>query len=171
MPDPELKAMADVHEALQPLDSEGRERVLRWALAKFEVALPSVPASTPAHSDAPSLVPPSAPTSAFADVGDLVHAAAPAAGPDYALVVAYWLQVIEGRSDWSSAELNSALTDLGHRQTNITATLTRLIRRKPSLVIQTAKSGRSRQARKSYKLSAAGVRLVEEMFSTREESE
>jgi DNA-binding PadR family transcriptional regulator len=40
-----------------------------------------------------------------------------------------------------------------------------LMKRKPSLVMQTAKAGRSAQARKTYKLTAAGVREVKAMIA------
>ena len=80
------------------------------------------------------------------------------------MVVAYWLQNHEGRDGWSGAEVNEALKNLGHGQANITATLTRLIKRKPALVMQIGKAGRSQQARKTYKLTAAGIRTVEAML-------
>jgi DNA-binding PadR family transcriptional regulator len=48
---------------------------------------------------------------------------------------------------------------------NITTALSSLIERKPQLVIQTRKSGNSKQARKRYRLTDAGIRAVERMIS------
>ena len=36
MPDSEIEAMTAVAEALSPLDQDSRQRVLRWALGRFE---------------------------------------------------------------------------------------------------------------------------------------
>jgi hypothetical protein len=110
-------------------------------------------------------------SSSYDDVGDLVHAANPANGLDYALAVAYWIQVVEGKGTWAGMDVNNVLKDLGHGLSNVTKTLKSLMSRKPALVMQTAKSGRSRQARKSYKLTAAGVAHVQTMLSAGADNE
>ncbi len=160
MPDAELAAMEGVNNAIKDLDTEAQVRVLRWAASRYGISAPppdSVQASAGYAAEAAQ------PTSA-ASVGDLVHAAGASAGPDQAMVVAYWLQSHEGRDGWSGAEVNDALKNLGHGQANITATLSRLMKRKPALVMQIGKAGRSQQARKTYKLTAAGIRTVEAML-------
>ena len=162
MADAELAAMEGVNDAIKDLDSEVQLRVLRWATSRYGLAESSpepvrasaVYASEPAQS------------SSAASVGDLVHAAGAVAGPEQAMVVAYWLQSREGREGWAGAEVNDALKNLGHGQSNITATLTRLIKRKPALVMQIGKTGRSQQARKTYKLTTAGTRAVEAMLQS-----
>jgi hypothetical protein len=53
---------------------------------------------------------------------------------------------------------------LGHGLINITAALDDLREAKPALVLQVGKSGKSRQARKTYKLTIAGIKSVEEMI-------
>ncbi len=166
MADPELEAMGVVYEALAGLDDEARGRVVAWAVGKFDVAEPA----RPAGAGPPSVAGTSHEVPRFADVADLVHAAQPQGGPEHALAVAYWIQRVEGHDGWAGAQINDQLKNLGHPQTNITATLSRLIKRKPSLVVQTAKTGRSQQARKTYKLTAAGLRVVEQMLTTGEEA-
>jgi DNA-binding PadR family transcriptional regulator len=61
--------------------------------------------------------------------------------------------------------LNKELKNLGHGVSNITSALDTLMSRKPALVIQTKKSGTSKQARKKYKLTLEGLRAVERMVS------
>ena len=76
------------------------------------------------------------------------------------LGVAYWFQAIEGRADLEAMTLNRELKDLGHGVSNITGVLSRLIDDRPQLMIQIRKSGSSRQARKKYKITAAGKKHV-----------
>ena len=102
----------------------------------------------------------------FGGVGDLVHATQAGAGPEHALVVGYWFQVIQGRDSWTGADINSTLKNLRVGLANVTKTLDRLKAKKPALVMQVGKSGRSRQARKSYKLTTAGIQEVRQMLAS-----
>jgi hypothetical protein len=164
MTDPELQAMEAVRKALEGLDEAARERVLRWTADKFEVA----PGQRGDVRGAASLVGSGDQDerAEFEEVGELVDAAQPATGPARALVAAYWLQEVRGQqAGWSGGELNSSLKNLGHGLANVTKTLDSLKAKRPALVMQVGKSGRSRQARKTYKLTAAGVRAVREMLA------
>lgn len=160
MSDNELKAMSAVAEALEPLDEGARLRVLRWAADRFDIEAPSGSASS-SQGDAAS----SNSSAQYADIGDLVHAADPKTGAEYALSVAYWMQVVEEKGTWGGGDVNNALKDLGHGLSNVTKTLKSLMERKPALVMQVSKSGRSKQGRKTYKLTAAGVGRVQEMLT------
>ena len=60
--------------------------------------------------------------------------------------------------------MNKKLKDLGYRVSNITTAFNGLINRRPQLVIQTKKSGTSKQARKLYRLTTEGQRAVERML-------
>jgi len=167
MTDPELTAMEQVHTALADLDDGSRLRVLRWAAEKFEVDT-GPPSRASAVEGSAGVSESGQPR--FNDLADLVHAAEPSSGPERALVVAYWFQEIEGRDGWGGGDLNTALKNLGTGLANVTNTLDSLQARKPALVMQVAKSGRSRQARKTYKLTAAGIREVSQMIARREET-
>jgi hypothetical protein len=159
--DVELDAMSKIYAALDPLEVPARERVLQWAASKFEVA-----ASSPDSAQGLSFgVRDDGGPRQFQDLGDLMHAAEPANGPQRALVVAYWFQEVQGLDGWEGGDINSSLKNMGSGLANVTNTLGSLKARKPALVMQTAKSGRSRQARKTYKLTVAGVRAVKEMIS------
>jgi hypothetical protein len=159
MDDAELMAMKVIYDALAPLDEAARKRTMTWAASRLEIE----PGKASHSGTSPKATIDGG--SDFADVAALVDAARPSDGNDYALAIAYWLQVVEGREGWSGNEVNSQLKNLGHGLSNVTATLGRLRKRKPSLVMQTAKSGRSAQARKTYKLTAAGIREVQAMVA------
>lgn len=83
---------------------------------------------------------------------------------DRALVGGYWFQVIQGKETFTSFEVNNELKNAGHGSKNITDAFTTLQQRKPAHVRQVAKAGRTRQARKTYKLTVAGIRAVETMM-------
>lgn len=162
MSDPELEAMETVHRVLSELDEAAQERVLRWASDRFGVAQsPTTPKGGPPGAFGGG----QDEGREFRDVGELVHAAQPGSGPDYALAVAYWFQEVQERDGWTGADVNNTLKNLGHGLANVTQTLNSLKARKPALVMQVAKSGRSRQARKTYKLTTAGVRTVRDMLA------
>lgn len=158
--DPEIKAMSDVSVALSGLDPEAISRVLKWAVDRYQVkgVTAAVSAAEERRSD---------PTDnrQFEDLPSLYDAANPQSGPDRALVVAYWLQVIQNQPDFDGFSVNRELKHLGHPSTNITRDLDGLIDRKPRLVMQVRKSGSSKQARKRYKVTVEGARAVERMLA------
>lgn len=163
----EVDAMRQIGDALQGLDDEAQKRALRWANDRFGYA-PSVPVRTVgaggsgveprsgglATSDGPADA--EAPT----DLGELYAAAGPESEPERALVVGYWIQCVRGDADFDSQSVNKELKHIGDGVANITLAFTRLIEQKPQLVIQTKKQGTSRQARKRYKVTSAGMRWV-----------
>jgi hypothetical protein len=160
--DDELDAMKTIYAALEPLDPPARGRVLSWVSARYEI---DASAANAMPGGGGTAEPADQPEPVYASVGDLIDAAQPNGGPQYALAVAYWLQEIAGRDGWGAQELNSILKNLGHGLTNVTKTLESLKKRKPALVMQLSKSGRTVQARKTYKLTAAGVREARNMLS------
>jgi hypothetical protein len=154
--------MGTVAGALDPLEPEAAGRVLRWAAERYEVTL--APARKQQHKgnggdggggggEAPD---------GFADLTDLVSTAAPSTDEDRALVVAYWSQESqeEKQPDVSGQQANSELKNLGHGVKDITKVFNNLMATSPQQVIQTKKSGSSRQGRKRYKVTAAGKSRV-----------
>ena len=150
--------MQKVYDALEGLDEAGRRRTLAWAADRLDLGAggPSQPLLNGKKVEAES--------TGFDDVAELTHAAQPPNGTAYALVAAYWLQVIEEKDGWGGGELNSLLKNLGHGLSNVTTTMNSLIKRKPALVMQTGKSGRSAQAKKTYKLTTSGISEVKQMI-------
>jgi hypothetical protein len=158
--DKEIAAMSSMVGALEELEPEERERVLRWACDRYSVRLGfgtrrSVePGPSVTGGDLES-----------EDLATLYDAANPKTDPERALVAGYWFQVREKQPVLDAQRLNSALKNLGHGVGNITSALTGLKDRKPALAMQVQKTGKSKQARKKYKLTAAGIRAVHVMVA------
>ncbi len=85
-----------------------------------------------------------------------------------ALVAGYWLQNIQGQSDIDTQSANSLLKDLGRQLGNITRAFDALQTTEPRLVNQTKKIGSTRQGRKRFRLTDAGLRKVQAMVSSPE---
>jgi hypothetical protein len=176
-PSVEIEVMGIIASGLKKLseDVDARRRVLRWASSAF---LPQEPETTPTNIT-PSTGGMQAQGSAASGTGtvtsshprshdslpDLYAAVSPASDADRALVVGYWFQVLQGEQDLDGFQINKELKHLGHGVSNITTALSSLIERKPQLVIQTRKSGNSKQARKRYRLTDAGIKAVERMIA------
>jgi hypothetical protein len=140
----ELVAMRMVAAALQNLrDDHARERVLRWALEHFP---------PPAGA---------AGTKKFDTLADLFATANPRRESEKALISAYWFQRQNPSGSFTAQEVNKGLKDLGHRVVNITGALGDLTEVSPRLVTALEKSGETRQARKTYRVTPAGIEAVE----------
>jgi hypothetical protein len=159
----EVKAMQKLAEAVGALDQEAVSRVLRWAVARYGVTTEPVrnvkghTGSTPAdggngNGGAPRQ---------FDSLADLYAVASPETDSDKALVAGYWFQFQENQPDFAAQAINAALKNLGHGVSNITNAFNALKAQKPALVIQLKKAGTTKQARKTYKLTAAGKTAVE----------
>jgi hypothetical protein len=61
--------------------------------------------------------------------------------------------------------VNKELKLLGEGVPNITMAVDALRSQKPALAVQLQKSGKTRQARKTYKLTVAGIKEVERMIN------
>ena len=168
----EFEAIKTIHEVLKPLGIEGRERVIKYisslGISNVEITSDSID-STPDVKRPHSIPKPMhIEKETFGSFAELYDAVAPNTHADKALVAGYWLQVCEGGEDFDSQSANNELKHLGHRLSNITAALTRLKGTSPSLVLQLKKSGTSKQARKTYKLTTAGVKALHEMLGSHE---
>lgn len=169
-PETELKAMSDVSKAVGNLDDEARARVLRWAAERYSVTVAGSSGRGKSGGGAGSAALENGSNgnggtaSQFGDLADLYAATSPEMDTDKTLVAAYWFQFCEGKQEFGAQEINSALKNLGHPIKNITSAFDNLKARKPAPVMQLKKSGTSRQARKTYKLTVAGKQAVEMMI-------
>jgi hypothetical protein len=158
--------MGDLAAALDGLEDEARARVLRWAAERFGVTLagrkPGSGGSDPGReSDGGG----GDPDAEYEELGDLFSAASPTTPEDRALVVAYWLQELQNNSNVTGQQVNTELKNFGHGEDNITRVFTALVATRPQLMIQTKKSGTSRQARKSFKVTRAGTTRVKALIA------
>jgi hypothetical protein len=153
--------MTEIAKALAEIDTDARVRVLAWAANRYGIESPVGGAVGVMSKSAPGRGGDSPRYDVFVDLFD---AAAPKTDAERALVGGFWLQVLEGAADFPAQQVNDALKDVGHGVGNITDAFSGLQGRGPALVRQVAKSGKSRQARKRYKLTIAGIAVVEEML-------
>lgn len=163
----ELAVMAVIAGELNKLDAPAIARVLRWAADAFKTKAgmfvsDMTTATSEVSTSAPALKP------QYDSLADFYSAASPTQANDKALLIGYWLQVLQDGGDFDAQSVNKELKHLGHGVANITSAFDSLMARKPQLVIQTKKSGTSRQARKLYRLTLEGQRAVERMLSGNE---
>ena len=164
MDDKEITAMMQIAKALGQFDEEEQttlDRILKWCLARYgsrNIGQHAVVDETKGkeHSKRVS-------GNELTDFADLFDACVPRTAPERALVAGYWVTVGENQTEFPAQAVNSKLKDLGYGVRNITDALSSLQKRTPSLVMQTAKQGTSRQARKRYKLTVAGHEEVQGM--------
>ena len=167
--DREFTAMQTVFGALEPLDGDSRQRVVEYIVARLGIsAARDAPSGSLASDERrggqPEQEEGSPSERGFATLAELHDATDPQSDKDRVLVTAYWLQVCEGAASFLGYSVNKALKDLGHGVSNVTGAVDALKRPKPALVLQTKKAGKSRQARKIYKLTDAGVAAVKAMI-------
>lgn len=166
--DPEIAAMTDVSRALADLGEEARGRVLRWAAERYGITYLKPAHNKPkddAEEDNDSRGGGSGDSQTFTTIDELFEVASAKTNTQKALVAAYWFQVIEGNVGFQSQALNTALKNMGIGIANITDALSSAESAKPALVMQVAKTGKTRQARKTYKLTSAGISAVKALLT------
>jgi hypothetical protein len=161
----ELRVMGVISELLEPLDQAARQRVINWVMATLAISGPTAPVVR-ANADTMLRGPNghSEPTSAT--FAEFFHEASPRSEKEKALVAAHWIQRSSGVDQFNAQQVNSELKNIGYRVANITDALSQLMSERPNLVIQLTKSGSSKQARKTYKVTDAGSRRVTEMLDS-----
>ena len=163
MVDKQTAAIMKVVDALASLDEDDRRPVLAYLNMRFGGIAPAPLPTTPPPP--PSQVGVGA-APGFQSFPDLYHAANPETESEKALIGGYWLQCCQGQDSFDSFNINSLLKDMGYSVSNITRAIDALMAQDPKPVMQLKKSGTSRQARKSFKLTTTGIKRVAEMLAT-----
>ena len=159
--DSEVEAIGLVTAALAPLEPDQATRVLRWATERFGVAMSEDPAmQDPAEAGDQEDGKPE-----FPDFGSLYHRADPSTDAERALVGGYWVQNVRDTNPFTSYEVNKELKNLGFPVVNIARAFSTLLDGSPRLAMQVSKSSKAKQARKTYRLTDAGLREAERMLS------
>ena len=159
----ELDTMRKVAQLLEPLDPTARSRIVGWVIGALNIQGVPRPDGGLTASKSTGTVD-TASDSTFSTFAEVFHAAAPKSEKEKALVAAYWIQRTSGVENFASQQVNTELKHIGYGVGNITDALSQLINERPSLVIQLKKEGSSKQARKIYKVTDAGVRRVSELI-------
>lgn len=162
----EIEAMRLSAEAIEKLDDEARLRVVSWLKARFTGSRPAnlVEASSKIE-DQPGGVANLDTIKNYGSVAELYHAADPKTEAEKGLVAGAWFQVVEGMDGLDSQTINTALKDLGYGVGNITRAFDVLISQRPALMIQLRKAGTTKQARKQFKVTDAGLKKVLQMLT------
>lgn len=158
--DAEFDAMQSAYSALVGLEKEAQTRVLSYVTSRLGLSGSSVSTSGKLGEKVKDVTENT--LHEFEEFGELFDAFDASTDVEKALVAAYWSARSVGEESFDSQSLNSMLKNLGHGVTNITRALGGLVDQKPALVIQTRKSGTSKQARKTYKITRSGILAVEE---------
>lgn len=162
--DPEIKAMNDCHEAIKHLDESVRNRVIRWLSSKFSTEKLEDPFKK--HDQNTNKI-----NDTVVDIGsyetvdEIFTKINPQTDADKVLVIAAFLQEKFKKQELTGWEINKELTRLGHGVNNVTQSVTQLINKQPNLMIQTRKEGKTKQAKKKYKVTSEGVKAVQEMVT------
>ena len=167
-PDPlkELEAMRGVADALRGLDEDAVRRVLNWVSDHFSIKISSSdksPATNQAiiedvnNENSDNEI-------SFDDVAEFYAVAQQASDAEKALVVAHWMQFHEGLTSIETQGVNTRLKHMGHGISNASRAFENLKKTKPQLIVQLKKSGTSKQARKSFKVTTEGKKYVEQML-------
>lgn len=157
--DSELTAMSSIASALDTLeDQQTRDRVIQWATSKYASSAPSCLEEAPIKQESPS-------QARYTNFVDLYDKAKPNSRLESALTAGYWLQVINNNDNWNSFHTNKLLKDLGYGINGISKVFAHAQKQSPVLVRQTSKSGKTQQAKKTYKLTQAGISVVEKMIN------
>lgn len=164
MADAELDAMGKISAALENLDENARERVIRWAKDRYGLTR-STSSGSGISTARGVLLQGDRVDNSFTDIASLYDAANPGTDSEKLLVAGYWFQVLGSESELDSLTLNSELKNLGHPIGNVTRAVSALAATSPRYVLQTKKTGSSKQARKKFRLTTEGIRRVEQMVA------
>jgi len=173
--DPEIGAINTCYEILNGLPAPARKRVVNWLAERFGSATEQSSTTTkenePARAEAEgngageveagkSL----ADEDSSQEFATAFSKAKPKTAADKVLFTAWYLSEKMGVKDLTSLRINKMLTHLGHKPTNASAEVRRLIAGKPALMIQMRKQGKSKQARKLLRVSEEGKEAARKML-------
>ena len=171
-PKNELDAIQVVYEALEPLSREARTRILHYiaSLLAIDGTLGTPPLKNDSVNEELEATPGqvdntqwSSQFSTFAELHDKAGPVTKCGQCSCSLPIG--CNNFEGNENFGSQGINKELKHLGTGVKNITSALDQLRNSKPALILQVRKGGKSRQARKIFRLTEAGIKRVREMIS------
>ena len=177
--DLEFEAIQQVYRVLSALDPEAQQRVVNYVCSRLGLGVPSTVSSISSglgepdeHREHDRGAAEDAGASGdemdnqgFPHLAELFDATHPQTEAEKALVAAYWLQVCGEAESVEGFRVNKELKHLGQGLSNVTRAIDVLKTQKPALMMQLRKSGKSKQARKTYKVTHAGQTAVREMMN------
>jgi hypothetical protein len=162
--DPEIEIMNEIYRSLKNLDEHARQRVIKWIIDKYSLDLIKHDVINPVETKENIFVS-QFDLKSFKSVAEIFSKARPKNDIEKVLIISAYLQETKLGSELTGREINRGLNLLGHGVRNITSTIGALINRKPQLMIQTRKEGKTKQAQKKYKVTAEGLALATKMIN------
>lgn len=162
--DPEIEIMNEIYRSLKNLDEKARQRVIRWIIDKCSLDIKKHEVINPQKTKENIFVP-QFDLKSFKSVAEIFSKASPKNDIEKVLIISAYLQETKLGSELTGREINKGLNLLGHGVRNITSTIGALINRKPQLMIQTRKEGKTKQAQKKYMVTAEGLTLATKMIN------
>jgi hypothetical protein len=92
----------------------------------------------------------------------LIERWTPVTQADWVLLGAYYFQKIHGQENVTGFAVNKELKHHGYGVGNITDCFTANMQADPARMLQTKKTGKSKQAKKLYVVTTAGIKYIEE---------
>lgn len=160
----DVKALGEVLKAVADLELPDQERVLRWAAEKLgtKFVAAKLPGIKPQvgiseQGDGDDL-------EKFDTLADAIGSAHAKTDSLRVLVAAAYISKKKNQPEVTGLEINGELKNIGHRVGNITDAINALKAKKPQWMVQTRKDGKSKQARKKYKVTSVGFEQVASML-------
>jgi len=100
----------------------------------------------------------------------LVETWTPDTQSEWALLGAYYFQVILGNASVTAFQVNKELKQHGTTIANITSSFDENIGQDPALMRQIEKAGKSRQAKKKYIVTTSGIKFVKDKLNAQTQS-
>lgn len=158
--------MGRIYETLEPLEADSRLRVLKWAIAKFDVRV-TIGARIAGDGAAGSSGIPTGATdiASYESLPEFFAALDLPTEHERVLAVGAYLMGKDKHEELTSQQINSELKNLGFGVSNITRAIGTLLKQKPQPMIQTRKEGKSRQAIKKFRVTQHGFSRVQRWLS------
>jgi hypothetical protein len=174
----EINALNDVYESLSGLDNAQIKRILNWVKDRFELDKP--PGLKAEEREVETETPKKTITKPVVDEPDAQLAESPViqgflkydsfeelflfskanTNTVKILLAAAYLQVKMNLKEFVCNEINTLYKDLGEEVSNISSTLSNLMCKDPSLVIQTGTEGTVLKARRKFRVTEEGLRIA-----------
>ncbi len=161
--EPEIKTMNEIFMALKDLDENARQRIIDWVIEKLSIDI-SKHKIVKSEKNQEMVSAQGLGIKSFKSVSHIFAKARPKNDVEKVLIIAAYLQETKVDAELTGREINKKLYVLGHGVRNITSTIGSLINKKPQLMIQTRKEGKTKQAQKKYKVTEEGLAAARKMI-------
>ena len=165
--DLEIEAMGEIAKVFGKLEDSAKARVVSWVINKYNLANTINVTVVRSESIKGEVAHGVEQAREFLEQGgheNLLSNISSKKANERILLVSAHLQHHENKEELTAFEINNKLRNLGHPASNITVFLNRLIKQKPSLVMQVSK-GKGRMAKKKYRVTGAGFNKVKEILN------